>query len=151
VNAFSHPFDVLRNVNKTVAGAGGFWIVFSLDNRIEKIDWKGSVVFETSRHLGWDLPRTPDGKIIPEYPIHGPSDADPRGNLYVVYSTPGNWRQKNEVYKYGPDGRLHGKVFTLPVDAATMIRFDRHGKFYFSDGSSLYIAEIMVEEVDKIR
>ncbi|RMG30543.1 MAG: hypothetical protein D6732_16095 [Methanobacteriota archaeon] len=141
----NRPYDILRNINYTRIGDDAIWIVYFVDNKIRKIDLDGNLIFETSRKLNWDLPRESNGKIIPEYPIHRVCDVDPDGNLYVIYSNPENWKRANDVYKYGADGRLHGKAFTLPVDHATMVRFDREGNFYFSDGPTLFIAKIQVE------
>jgi len=138
--------DYLRLRNDTRIAEDGFWVVYLVDNRIQKIDWESVVLFETSRKLDWDLPRDPAGRLIPEFPIHRAFDVDPNGDLYIIYSNPKNWRRGNDVYKYGADGRLHGYMFTLPIENATMIRFDDDGSFYFADGVSLYKAELIIRE-----
>lgn len=134
-------------ISKLRLGLGGLWLIYYLNNRIDFIDLNGRIVFISYKKLGWELMQK-EGKTVPEYPVHGPCDIDPEGNLYVIYNTPKDWRKRNEVYKYGIDGRLCGKVFTLPIEETKMIRFDDKGYFYFSDGISLYKARIIVEELN---
>jgi hypothetical protein len=51
------------------------------------------------------------------------------------------------VFKFGPDGRLRQKAFTLPIFRATMLRFDGQGNLFFSDGKTLTKSRIERVEV----
>ena len=132
----------LRSHNTVCVAPDGLWIVYLLQNRIQKVDFDGRVLLETSRPLDWNFPKDGKGKVIPEILIHRACAVDPAGNLYVVYSNPQDWKRGNDVYKFRSDGRLEGKAFTLPIHAATFMRFDGQGNFYFSDGPTLTKARI---------
>jgi len=134
--------DVIRSHNTVCPGPDGLWIVHMLLNRIQKIGWDGRVLLETSRDLDWAFPKDEQGNVIPEILVHRACAVDPKGNLYVVYSNPEDWKRGNDVYKFGPDGRLLQKAFTLPVFNATMMRFDREGNLYVGDETSLTKAKI---------
>jgi hypothetical protein len=135
--------DFLRSFNTVCPAKDGVWIVYMMMNRIQKVGWDGKVLLETSRDLDWKFPvDNKTGKVIPEILVHRACAVDPSGNLYVVYSNPENWKRGNDVYKFGPDGRLRQKAFTLPIFNATMIRFDGDGNLFFSDGATLTKAKI---------
>lgn len=138
--------DVIRSHNTVCPASDGLWIVHMLMNRIEKIGWDGRVLVETSRDLDWTFPKDEHGKVLPEILVHRACAVDPAGNLYVVYSNPEDWKRGNEVYKFGPDGLLRQKAFTLPVFNVTMMRFDAKGNFYFGDETSLTKATIQRSE-----
>lgn len=135
--------DTLRAHNTVCAAPDGLWIVYHLLNRIQKIGWDGRVLVETSRDLDWKFPKDEQGRIVPEILVHRACAVDPSGNLYVIYSNPEDWKRGNDVYKFGPDGRLREKAFTLPVFRSQFIRFDRQGNFYYSDGQTLTKASIV--------
>jgi hypothetical protein len=134
--------DYLRSHNSICPAPDGVWIVYMLLNRIQKVGWDGKVLLETSRDLDWEFPKDAAGRVIPDILVHRACAVDPAGNLYVAYSNPENWKRGNEVFKFGPDGRLLQKAFTLPILSATMMRFDRQGNFWFSDGKTLTKAKI---------
>ncbi|MBV9496671.1 MAG: hypothetical protein JOZ54_20675 [Acidobacteria bacterium] len=132
----------LRSHNTVCVAKDGLWVVYLLQNRIQKIGFDGRVLAETSRPLDWKFPKDENGRVIPEILVHRACAADPAGNLYVIYSNPSDWKRGNDAYKFAPDGHLLGKAFTLPVHAVSFIRFDRDGNFYFSDGVTLTKAKI---------
>ncbi len=134
--------DPLRSHNTVCTAPDGLWIVYMLLNRIQKIGWDGRVLVETSRDLDWKFPKDDHGKIVPEILVHRACAVDPSGNLYVIYSNPDDWKRGNDVYKFGPDGRLREKAFTLPVFNSQFLRFDPQGNLYFSDGQTLTKATI---------
>jgi hypothetical protein len=134
--------DVLRSHNTVCVAPDGIWIVHMLLNRIQKVGFDGKVILETSRPLEFELPKDKDGRDIPEILVHRACAVDPTGNLYVMYSNPENWKRSNDVYKFGPDGRLRQKAFTLPVFHSDFLRFDREGHLYYSDGTRLTKATI---------
>jgi hypothetical protein len=142
--------DVLRSLNTVCPAPDGLWIVHPLMNRIQKVSYDGRVLIETSRDLDWKFPKDEKTKkVIPELLVHRACAVDPSGNLYVVYSNPEDWKRGNDVYKFGPDGRLREKAFTLPIFNATMIRFDREGNLYFAEEGSLTKARIERTETSK--
>jgi hypothetical protein len=140
------PDDVPRSFNTACAGPDGIWIVYMLTNRIQKASFDGKVLLETSRALDWKFPTDQDGKVLPEFLIHRACAVDPAGNLYVVFSNPKDWKRGNDVYKFGPDGRLRQLAFTLPVFNSNFINFDREGNFYYTDGAKLIKASIERKE-----
>lgn len=140
--------DVLRSLNTVCPAPDGLWIVHSLMNRIQKVGYDGRVLIETSRDLDWKFPKdSKTNKVIPELLVHRACAVDPSGNLYVVYSNPEDWKRGNDVYKFGPDGRLREKAFTLPIFNAAMLRFDREGNLYFGEEGSLTKAKIVRTEI----
>ena len=132
----------LRSHNTVCVAQDGLWVVYLLQNRIQKVGFDGKVLVETSRPLDWKFPKDKEGKVIPEILVHRACAVDPAGNLYVIYSNPSDWKRGNDAYKFSPDGRLRGKAFTLPVHAVSFIRFDPQGNFYFSNGTTLTKARI---------
>lgn len=135
-DAQTDPLDYLRSHNTVCAAPDGLWIVYLLLNRIQKVGWDGRVLLETSRELDFEIPQR-QGRDIPEILVSRACAVDPGGNLYVIYSNPQNWKRGNDVFKFGPDGRLRQKAFTLPIFRATMLRFDGQGNLFFSDGKTL--------------
>lgn len=136
--------DRLSSMNTVCTAPDGLWIVYNVQNRIEKVGWDGKVLLETSRELDdrWPFRKDEKGRILPEIIVNRDCAVDRDGNLYVISSNPANWKQANEVYKFGPDGRLRQLAFTLPVFNATMIRFDPQGNFYYSDGKTVTKAKL---------
>ena len=140
-------WDFLRNMHRVRISPDGFWLVYKTQPLLWKLSWDGVIEFKSTRELDWVPISETDGKIIPEFFIQGAADVDPNGNLYVAYCDPeAPKRIRRDVYKFGPDGRLHGKVFVLPIEKVTMIRFDHNGRFYFSNGIALFKSKIVVEE-----
>lgn len=140
------PDDMPRSFNTACAGPDGLWVAYMLVNRLHKVGFDGKVLVETSRALDWKFPKNEKGEIIPELLIHRACAVDPAGNLYVLFSNPENWKRANDVYKFGPDGRLRQLAFTLPVFATQFINFDAEGNFYYSDGAKLIKARIERKE-----
>jgi DNA-binding beta-propeller fold protein YncE len=140
----SEAIDRLSSLNTVCTAPDGLWLVYLVQNRIEKVAWDGKVLLETNRELDdrWPFRKDAKGRVIPEILVHRACAVDAEGNLYVVYSNPENWKRGNDVYKFNPDGRLLQKAFTLPIFNATMMRFDRQGNFFFSDGKTLTKARI---------
>ncbi len=140
----SESIDHLSSLNTVCTAPDGLWLVYLVQNRIEKVAWDGKVLLETNRELDdrWPFRKDEKGRVIPEILVHRACAVDAAGNLYVVYSNPENWKRGNDVYKFGPDGRLLQKAFTLPILNTTMMRFDREGNFFFSDGKTLTKARI---------
>lgn len=134
--------DMLRTHNTVCAAPDGLWIVYKLLNRIQKVGYDGRVILETSRDLDWKFPKDEKGRVIPEILVHRACAVDPAGNLYVVFSNPEDWKRGNDVYKFGPDGRLRQFAFTLPIHNISMMRFDRGGDLFFSDGKTLTKAKL---------
>ena len=140
-------WDILRNLNEVRAARDGFWLVYKTQPLLWKLSWDGVIEFKSTRELDWVPISETDGKIIPEFFIQGAADVSPNGNLYVAYCDPeAPKRIRRDVYKFGPDGKLHGKAFVLPIEKVTMIRFDNNGGFYFSNGIALFKSKIVVEE-----
>jgi hypothetical protein len=127
----------LRSHNTVCVAPDGLWVVYLLQNRIQKVGFDGKVLLETSRPLDWKFPKDDKGNVIPEILVHRACAVDPAGHLYVIYSNPEDWKRGNEAYEFSPDGRLLGKAFTLPVRAVSFIRFDPQGNFYYSNGVTL--------------
>lgn len=138
----TEKLDVLRSHNTVCAAPDGLWIVYMLLNRIQKVGYDGRVLLETSRDLDWKFPKDEKGQVIPEILVHRACAVDPAGNLYVVYSNPADWKRGNDVYKFGPDGRLRQFAFTLPIKNISTMRFDRNGDLFFSDGRTLTRAKL---------
>ncbi|MEM7049503.1 MAG: hypothetical protein AAF604_07590 [Acidobacteriota bacterium] len=134
--------DFLRSHNLQCPTADGTWIVYMLLDKIEKIDDSGNTVISMSRELDWDFPVEEDGEVVPEILVTRRCATDPEGNLYVIYSNPEDWKRGNDVFKFAPDGRLLGKAFTLPVHRATALAFDGQGDLYYSDGVTLFKAQV---------
>ncbi len=136
--------DRLSSLNTVCTAPDGFWLVYLVQNRIEKVGWDGKVLLETNRELDdrWPFRKDSRGRVFPDVLVHRACAVDREGNLYVVYSNPENWKRGNDVYKFGPDGRLRQKAFTLPIFNTTMMRFDREENFFFSDGHTLTKARI---------
>ena len=134
--------DVLRSHNTVCAAPDGLWIIHMLLNRIQKVGYDGRVLLETSRELDWKFPKDEKGQVIPEILVHRACAVDPSGNLYVVYSNPKDWKRGNDVYKFGPDGRLRQFAFTLPIKNISTMRFDRNGDLFFTDGKILTRARL---------
>lgn len=140
----SEPIERLSSLNTVCTAPDGLWLVYLVQNRIEKVAWDGKVLLETNRELDdrWPFRKDAKGRVIPEVLVHRACAADGEGNLYVVYSNPENWKRGNDVYKFNPDGRHPQKAFTLPIFNTTMMRFDRQGNLFFSDGKTLTKARI---------
>lgn len=140
----SEGIEHLSSINTVCPAPDGFWLIYLVQNRIEKVGWNGKVLLETSRDLDdrWPFRKDGQGRVLPEVLVHRACAVDRQGNLYVLYSNPDNWKRGNDVYKFGPDGRLLGKAFTLPVFSATMMRFDGDGNLFYSDGKTLTKAKI---------
>jgi sugar lactone lactonase YvrE len=134
----------LASINTVCPSPDGFWLVYLVQNRIEKVGWDGKVLLETNRDLDdrWPFRKDEKGRVLPEVLVHRACAVDREGNLYVLYSNPENWKRGNDVYKFAPDGRLLRKAFTLPLFSATMMRFDRDGNLFYSDGKTLTKAKI---------
>ncbi|HEX7154904.1 MAG TPA: hypothetical protein VF618_25715 [Thermoanaerobaculia bacterium] len=142
--ASAEGVEHLASLNTVCTAPDGFWLVYVVQNRIEKVGWDGKVLLETNRELDdrWPFRKDAKGRVLPEIVVHRACAVDRDGNLYVVYSNPENWKRGNDVYKFAPDGRLLQKAFTLPVFNTTMMRFDRDGHFFYSDGKTLTKAKI---------
>lgn len=134
--------DVLRSHNTVCVAPDGIWIIYMLLNRIQKVGFDGRVLVETSRDLDWEFPKDAKGRVIPEILVHRACAVDPTGNLYVVYSNPEDWKRGNDVYKFGTDGRLRQYAFKLPIHRVSMMRFDRKGDLFFSDGQTVTRARV---------